>query len=153
MRFIFAALAALAISACSTPPVNRAVTAPPLPTTAFVDVDQYLGKWYEIARFPNSFEEGCVAVTAEYARREDGLISVINRCRQETFDGEEKVARGRARIVDAQSNAKLKVSFFGPFWGITGLWTSPRTIPTRSLVSPRAGIYGCSRAPRRSATR
>ncbi len=59
----------------------------------------------------------CTAVAAEYARRDDGLIEVVNSCRKKTLDGKLKRSTGKAKIVDADSNAKLKVSFFGPFWG------------------------------------
>lgn len=111
-----AILALLGLSACAKPPVNRA-TDIPLTTEAQVDLDRYLGRWYEIARFPNSFEKNCEGVTAEYARRDDGLISVVNTCRKGGIDGKAEVANGRARIVDADTNAKLEVSFFGPFWG------------------------------------
>lgn len=104
------------LTACSGPPVNRDGSLP-LQTVDYVDIDRYLGKWYEIARFPNRFEENCEAVTAEYARRDDGLISVTNICRKGAPDGEVEVAEGRARIVDEETNAKLEVSFFGPFWG------------------------------------
>jgi apolipoprotein D and lipocalin family protein len=56
-------------------------------------------------------------VTADYARRADGLIAVANACREGTASGPVKVSKGRARVVDAATNAKLEVSFFGPFWG------------------------------------
>lgn len=49
--------------------------------------------------------------------REDGQIDVLNRCRKGSLDGPEKDAKGRARVVDAASNARLEVSFFRPFWG------------------------------------
>lgn len=108
-------LAVAALSACAAaPPVNRSPL-PALTATANVDVDRYLGLWHEAARLDNSFERGCVAVTATYARRPDGMISVSNWCRK--GDGREIVANGRARIVDPATNAKLEVSFFGPFWG------------------------------------
>jgi len=42
---------------------------------------------------------------------------VVNRCRKNSLDGEEKIAQGRARVVDRATNAKLEVSFFRPFWG------------------------------------
>lgn len=109
-------LVLLGLSACAKPPVNRAADIP-LTTEAQVDLDRYLGRWYEIARFPNSFEKNCEGVTAEYARRDDGLISVVNTCRKSGVDGKAEVANGRARVVDADTNAKLEVSFFGPFWG------------------------------------
>jgi len=89
----------------------------PLPTVDHVDLDRYLGTWYEIARYPAPFQEGCVATSATYSPREDGGIRVINRCLVESFDGELREAEGRARIVDAETNAKLKVTFFWPFYG------------------------------------
>ena len=109
-------LSVLLLGACQSPPVNRDGTIP-LTTVDYVDTERYLGRWYEIARFPNSFEKNCEGVTADYARRDDGLISVVNTCRKGAPDGKERAANGRARIVDTQSNAKLEVSFFGPFWG------------------------------------
>ncbi|WP_428407853.1 lipocalin family protein [Hyphococcus sp.] len=115
MRFL-ALLPFFALAACGGPPVNRDASQP-LETVDYVDLDRYLGRWYEIARFPNSFEEGCEGVTADYARRDDGLIAVTNTCHKGAPDGEVDVAKGRARIVDEDTNAKLEVSFFGPFWG------------------------------------
>ncbi len=88
-----------------------------LDTVDSVDLDRYLGTWYEIASYPAWFQKNCTSVTAQYRLRDDGLISVINRCRKGTLDGKEKKAKGRAKVVDTQTNAKLKVSFFGPFWG------------------------------------
>lgn len=116
-RIVIAASIVVAASGCvSQPPVNRDSSVP-LTVEASVDIDRYTGKWYEIARLPNGFEKNCEGVTAEYARRDDGLISVVNTCRKGAPDGKAEVARGRARVVDAASNAKLEVSFFGPFWG------------------------------------
>lgn len=116
MKHAAAAFAIASLAACSTPPVNRN-SAVPLPTAASVDLERYLGTWYEIARLPNGFETDCEGVTADYARRDDGLIGVVNRCRVGAADGKLKTAKGRARIVDEATNAKLEVSFFGPFWG------------------------------------
>jgi len=90
---------------------NRAV---PEPRRA-VEIQRYLGRWYEIARYEQGFQRGCEGVTADYSLRPDGGVSVVNRCRKP--DGRITEARGRARIVDRDSNAKLKVSFFGPFFG------------------------------------
>jgi apolipoprotein D and lipocalin family protein len=89
----------------------------PLETVAFVDLDRYLGTWYEIASYPAWFQRGCTAVTAEYGLRDDGRISVLNSCRKGSLDGKLKRAKGRAKVADTSTNAKLKVSFFGPFWG------------------------------------
>jgi apolipoprotein D and lipocalin family protein len=112
MRYLVLA-AALLLSACAANPVYRQTTAP-LPV-ASIDLDRYLGLWHEQARLPNSFEEGCVRVTAEYGRRADGLISVLNSCVE--ANGRERDAQGRARVVGEAGEGKLKVSFFGPFWG------------------------------------
>ena len=90
---------------------------PPLQTVAKVDLSRYLGTWYEIASFPQGFQEGCTGTMATYSLRDDGTIDVLNRCRKDSLDGKESVANGRARVVDAATNAKLEVSFFGPFWG------------------------------------
>jgi apolipoprotein D and lipocalin family protein len=80
------------------------------------EVERYLGRWYEIARLDHSFERGLTDVTAEYARRPDGSISVTNR----GFDpakGRWHESQGVARFTGDASVASLKVSFFRPFWG------------------------------------
>ncbi len=77
-------------------------------TVAHFDADQYLGTWFEIARYPNWFEKGCVGVTAQYTMRDDGQIDVINTCRKDRLDGEISVAKGIARIEDV---GKLSVTF------------------------------------------
>jgi apolipoprotein D and lipocalin family protein len=88
----------------------------PLPAVAHVDLARYSGTWYEIARYPNWFEKDCASdVTAQYAMRSDGKVSVRNACRK--ANGKTKVSTGTAKIIDTTSNAKLKVSFFWPFYG------------------------------------
>lgn len=79
------------------------------------NADAYLGTWYEIARLDHSFERGLSRVTAEYSRREDGGIRVVNRGFSEQKN-EWKSAEGRAYFVGDDSIAHLKVSFFGPFF-------------------------------------
>ena len=115
MKFFAIALFAFC-AACASGEVNRNDQIP-LTTVDYVEVDRYLGEWFEIARLPNRFEKNCEGVTAQYSRRDDGLLKVVNTCRQGAPDGKEKRAKGRAKIVDEVTNAKLKVSFFGPFWG------------------------------------
>jgi len=90
---------------------NRNVPEPAKP----VELERYLGRWYEIARYEQRFERGCKAATANYSLRQDGNIDVVNRCRKP--GGKHSEARGIAKIVDRRSNAKFKVSFFGPFYG------------------------------------
>ncbi|PNH90655.1 lipocalin family protein [Vibrio diazotrophicus] len=85
------------------------------PVTDF-ELQNYLGKWYEIARLDHSFEEGLSQVTAEYSLRDDGGVSVLNRG-YSAIDDEWKEAEGKAYFVNSESEGYLKVSFFGPFYG------------------------------------
>ncbi|WMW79207.1 lipocalin family protein [Undibacterium cyanobacteriorum] len=86
-----------------------------MPTVDSVNLDRYLGKWYEITSIPNRFQAMCVSDTrAEYVKDGD-RIKVINRCRKQ--DGKIETAEGIAKIVDGSNNAKLRVSFFRPFYG------------------------------------
>jgi apolipoprotein D and lipocalin family protein len=89
----------------------------PLEVVDHVDLERYLGTWYEIATIPQRFQKGCVGVTATYSLRPDGKIRVINRCRKETLDGKLRDIEGKAWVVDKTTNAKLKVQFFWPFSG------------------------------------
>ena len=89
----------------------------PLEVVSFVDIQKYLGTWYEITTIPQRFQKGCVGVTAHYSLRADGDIDVVNVCRKETLDGKERSVRGKAWVVDKTTNAKLKVRFFWPFSG------------------------------------
>jgi apolipoprotein D and lipocalin family protein len=92
-------------------------TEPPLQVVPHVELDRYLGTWYEIARFPFRIQEGCVATQATYTLLENGEIGVLNQCRKHGFDGELSTARGKAWVVDKETNARLKVRFFWPFSG------------------------------------
>ena len=79
------------------------------------ELDRYLGTWYEIARLDHRFERGLSDVTATYSMRDDGGVRVVNRGRNE--EGEWDEAEGKAYFVDASDQGRLKVSFFGPFYG------------------------------------
>jgi apolipoprotein D and lipocalin family protein len=91
--------------------------AAPLEVVPFVDLTRYTGRWYEISRYPHRFQEGCVGSRATYTLREDGKIAVLNECYEGSFSGKLRDAKGTAKVVDKQSNAKLRVSFFWPFSG------------------------------------
>ena len=80
------------------------------------DVQRYLGTWHEIARLDHSFEKGLINVTATYSLKEDGGLRVVNR----GFDpklNRWKEVEGRAYFVSGPDLGRLKVSFFGPFYG------------------------------------
>ncbi len=74
-----------------------------------VELEKYLGKWFEIAHLPARFQVGCTDTTATYTLSEDGSISVLNEC---TKSGKVKRAKGKAKVVDKNSGAKLKVTYF-----------------------------------------
>ncbi|WP_355662404.1 lipocalin family protein [Halomonas salifodinae] len=80
------------------------------------DLEHYLGSWYEIARLDHRFERGLDCVTADYSRREDGQIRVLNRG-VDLDTGAVNEAEGRARPAGNDGEGRLKVSFFGPFYG------------------------------------
>lgn len=107
-------LALLLLGACAT------TQREPPETVAQVDLRRYAGTWYEIARLPNSFQDGlgrsCVDTTATYTLLADGALEVVNRCRN-ADSGREVVATGTARVVEGSGNAKLRVTFFWPFRG------------------------------------
>ena len=92
----------------------------PVPVDS-VQITQYMGLWFEIAKIPNRFQKTCARNTmARYRLRDDGRVDVLNSCTRE--DGKLIQARGIAKIVDRPSHAKLKVSFFriigiSLFWG------------------------------------
>jgi apolipoprotein D and lipocalin family protein len=116
MRFAGLFFGLISALGCATTTTERRHL-PVLPTVEHVALDRYLGTWYEIASFPQSFQKGCTATTATYTLRPDGDIDVLNRCRKGSLDGKENTAKGRARVVDRSTNAKLEVTFFRPFWG------------------------------------
>lgn len=98
-----------ALCGCIRPPDG-------VPTVKPFAVERYLGRWYEIARLDHSFERGLTDVSADYRRRDDGGIRVVNR----GYDPEKKLwkeATGRAYFVRSAEEGLLKVSFFGPFFG------------------------------------
>ena len=94
----------------------QASSTSPLTTVDNVDLRRYAGKWYEIARYPNRFQRNCQSdTTAIYTLRGDGKVQVVNACREK--NGKITTARGTAKVVDKKTNAKLKVTFFWPFYG------------------------------------
>jgi len=90
---------------------------PPLQTVPAVDLQKYMGTWYEIAAFPQKFQKGCHCTTAAYEMTDKGFVRVINTCRKDSADGKVKTASGKAFVIKGTGNAKLRVQFFWPFRG------------------------------------
>jgi apolipoprotein D and lipocalin family protein len=113
-----AAAAVVLVAALTAGPAAGALAAGrPLETVPHVDLARYAGTWYEISSYPQRFQKGCTGTTATYTLRADGAVEVLNRCARDSLNGRATLARGRARVVDRSTNARLKVSFFWPFWG------------------------------------
>lgn len=114
--YLAALLVSMAPHRAAAEPLPNAAPLEALPS---VTVSSYLGTWYQVALFPNSFQRQCLSdTTATYRLRDDGALDVLNRCRQ--ADGKFDEALGRARPVgqrvqDELRPAQLKVSFL-PAW-------------------------------------
>ena len=104
-KALFASLFAVLFAGCG---IAQTVDNTPV---AGLDLNRYLGDWYEIARYDHSFERGLEFCKANYALREDGKISVTNTGMK---DGKQKTSNGKAKTTDTP--ALLRVSFFGPFY-------------------------------------
>lgn len=100
--------ATIYFSSCATIPKGAKAVKP-------FKKDKYLGKWFEIARMDFKFERNLSQVTANYSLRNDGTIKVVNRGFN-AIENEWKESTGKAKFVDRDTEAKLKVSFFGPFY-------------------------------------
>jgi apolipoprotein D and lipocalin family protein len=107
-------LLSLLLVACAG--AGRSPVLPSLQVVPQVDLRRYMGTWFEIARYPHRFQQGCVGSSATYALLEDGTVDVLNRCGRGPA-GEISSAKGKARVVDSKTKAKLKVTFFWPFSG------------------------------------
>ncbi len=114
---ILSILAAIAVMPSVAQAFGRGNAQPELTTVPYVDLNRYLGRWYEISSIPQSFQKGCTATRATYTANSDGTIGVLNECNLNSIDGKLKQANGKAKVVDTTTNAKLKVSFFWPFYG------------------------------------
>lgn len=93
------------------------ITAQTLATVNSVDLNQYAGKWYEIASFPQRFQKGCHCTTAEYTLTDKNYVVVKNSCRLDSITGKAITIQGKAFVKKKSGNAKLKVQFFWPFRG------------------------------------
>lgn len=112
LRAAAASILGVAVAGCGVMP---GAGRPPLEVVERVDIERYMGVWYEIAKYPNRFEQGCYAVTAEYSLREDGTVRVFNVCRDSDGATVKRTIEGFARVADTTTNAKLTVYFFFPF--------------------------------------
>ena len=98
----------MAVSCANRTPVNTIDTT----TVKHLELEKYLGTWYEIARFPHSFEKGLVGVTARYSLMNDGTISVVNQGYKGSLEGKTSRAEGKVKIPDPEDNIVLLLLFW-----------------------------------------
>ena len=108
-KWLCAVISAAVLSACTGVPEGVTVVKP-------FDLPSYLGTWHEVARLDHRFERGLTQVSAEYRMNPDGTVKVLNRGYSEE-KAEWQEAEGIAKFVDTPDQGRLKVSFFGPFYG------------------------------------
>lgn len=112
----------LALVLTASTQMAQASDLPPLKTVDYVDIERYAGLWHQIAFYPTRFQKNCmIDTTATYSLRGDGKVGVVNQCTKN--NGKRNEISGTARIVDAKTQAKLKVKFFwfapaGNYWVI-----------------------------------
>ena len=113
------------------------------------ELERYLGTWYEIARLDHSFERGLSQVTATYSVREDGGIDVVNKGFNKKT-GTWREADGKAYFVAGPDIGRLKVSFFGPFYGGYNVISLDKQGYSYSLVCGpnRSYLWILARAPK-----
>lgn len=107
MKYIILSLVVILLLSCifcapSAFSINRT-------TVSNLDLDRFMGHWYEIARYDHRFERNLECVETDYTRLADGTIEVVNRG-IDSRTGEEKVAHGRAHTTSTAG--KFRVSFF-----------------------------------------
>ncbi len=146
-------LIAFNLAACGSSIPSR--DEPPVVVVPYVDFTRYMGTWYEIARYPHSFEDGCVAATATYRLVEgkENEVEVINRCHEGTVDGPLREAHAKAWVEEQPIQAKLKVQFFWPFKG--DYWIIDLASDYRYAVVSAPGrnyLWILSRAPQMNPT-
>lgn len=109
---ISASLAIICLSLCQI--VMAAPAGSPLQPVQHVELKRYVGLWYDIAHYPNKYQEGCQDSIVRFSIRDNGEIDVLNSCRDKQ-KGDLHHADGHGWVTDNSSNALLKVSYFWPF--------------------------------------
>jgi apolipoprotein D and lipocalin family protein len=114
MNFLSVVATAAAVVSTTPSAAHAADVLPPLATIASLDVNRYMGTWYELARYPNRFQRDCSGpAVAAYSLQPNGQVRVVNRCPQ--ADGKTDEAIGEARRVGEPGSARLEVRF-APAW-------------------------------------
>ena len=106
---LLVSLFSIGLNACSNEQLNNS-------TVSELDLNRYVGKWYEIARFDHIFERGLVGCTANYTLQDNGYIKVVNAGYKKTLDGKYDESVGKACRPNEDEPGKLEVAFFANFY-------------------------------------
>lgn len=124
---------------------------PPPKVVASVDLNRYVGKWYEVARLPNSFQEGCTNTTATYTVKSRGKLNVLNECDKPRESGspKHKSIEGTAQVVKGSGGARLDVTFLWPIKGSYWILELADDYSYAAVGSPtRNNLWILSRSPK-----
>ena len=135
-RLYFVIMSALLFTACDTEShINKT-------TVKHVDLERYLGRWYEIARYEHHFEKNLEGVTAEYSMMDDGMIRVKNSGYLDSLGGRYKEIIGKARErKNADGDGQLEVSFFWIFYSDYNILELDTINYSYALVGSRSSDY------------
>ena len=100
---------ATAPSALAAGPAGTAATSAAAPR---IELTQMMGRWYEVARIPNSLQKGCQAGTSDWTRAGEGF-AVVQACHKGRVDGPVAEWKAKAKSLDPVTNSIFKMSFFG----------------------------------------
>ena len=114
-RNFWLAASTVALSATLAAYLRRSAPHSPLAVAPNVDLQKYMGEWFEIAHLPELFEKSSFKTKAQYTLLGDGSVEVVNSCHEGTPSGPLKKVKGRATVADSSNHAKLQVQFFWPF--------------------------------------
>jgi apolipoprotein D and lipocalin family protein len=143
IAIILSVLSVVMLAACT---MKRGPSLPPPDVVPSVDLARYAGTWYEIASYPSRFQKGCSGTSATYTLMPGGWIEVLNRC---TRAGKTDSVKGKAKVADPSTNAKLKVTFFWPFSGAYWIIELGAEYEYAVVSNPdRSYLWVLSRTPR-----
>lgn len=80
---------------------------------ATINLDRFMGRWYEIARTPNDRQSDCWAANQVWSRRNATSFSISQTCHRGSRTGRTTTINTTARVLDTATNAKWEASFFG----------------------------------------
>jgi len=137
------------LSACAPAP-----TQPSLDLVPSIELESFLGTWYEVGGIPTREQAGCIGTTATYSLRNNGDISVLNSCYTDPQGQRSKSAEGRAYVPDPSQPTRLKVEFFWPFAGDYQIMALADDYSSALIGNPqRSYLWILSRTPELPAER